>query len=731
MARDFPGLPDNIYQYENAFNYSVWTPNSTILMCNVPWDSSYRDVVRFDADKERDAWFASRSADGYAFTLNGLVYLRYGEPIRVNAPFDMVTRCNYMVVSNPIQPVPPSSGRVQDKFYYFITDAKYLAPNTTQINVQLDVWMTYYNRVEFNMCYINRGHIAIANENSTEWNIPDYLTDAEGLETGDEYDIVHQEYINLQAARPACVIVSTADLEGAWGTTASPSLKTAGGSYMDGVLSGCATYIISAGELIELMEKLSDAPWVSQCIQSIQIIPNDFAQRGDPVSLNGVTAYRIARNKYENNLFTQVLDVHKNFDIPNRYRNLDKFFMYPYCVMEMTAHKGGEVVLKPECLAYGSSSTPSRDYFNLNILVACTPPDIRAVIYPKRYNTTADNWNDDDEDITYDYQTGAGDAARNTIEIGEYIDFGLTFGNFAQISVVNNMYQYYLASNRNQIAYQFASADWSYNKAMYGAQTSYNQASNNMNTALANQNVANAANWTLSGISQEKNLWNGVQGMVGSGVNAIGSLASGDVGSAAAGVANVALGAANTALNSNWINQTTSAQVGAATQTTQNNVANQGYTRDTNYDYAAYAAQGDYMNAIQGIQAKVRDMQLTQPTTSGQFGGDTFNVSEGLYGVLIKWKRIKPNYIRQVGDFWLRYGYYVNRWITPPQDLKCMENFTYWKMQSVALSTTEVPEVFKEAIRGIFEKGVTVWSDPDKMYRVDLADNDPVEGVSY
>ena len=731
MAREFPGLPDDIYQYENQFNYSVWTPNTSILMCNVPWDSSYRDVVRFDTEQERDAWFASRSDDGYAFTLNGLVYLRYGEPIRVNAPFDMVCHCNYMVVSNGMQPVPPSNGRTPDKFYYFVSEPRYLAPNTTQITVQLDVWMTYYNRVEFNMCYINRGHISIANENSTEWNIQDYINDAEGLEIGDEYDIVHQQYINLQNTAPMCVIVSTADLEGSWGTVSNPILNTAKGSYMDGVLSGCETYALLSGDLLTLMQKLSDCPWVSQCIQSIQIVPEDFVQEGEYVSLNGVAAYRIARNFYESNLFTQVSQVHESFHIPDRYKNLHKFFSHPYTLLEMTAHKGGEIVLKPECIRYGDNQIPTYyDYFNLNVLVACTPPDIRAVIYPKRYNCATGNWAEEG-DITYDYLTGAGDEAHNTIELGEYIDFGLVFGNFAQIPVVNNMYQYYLASNRNQIAYQFASADWSYNKAMYGAMTSYNQATNNMDTALANNRVSVGAMNSMSAIEQQKNLWNGVSGTVSGVAGAIGSAASGDVGGAASGLANAGLAVANTALNSNWINQSNNIQVGASMATTQNNVANQGYTRDTNYDYAAYAAQGDYMNAIQGIQAKVRDANVTQPTTSGQFGGDLFNMSEGLYGVLIKWKRIKSNYIRQVGDFWLRYGYYVNRWLTPPQDLKCMENFTYWKMQSVSLSCTEVPELFKEAIRGIFEKGVTVWTDPDKMNRIDLADNEPVKGVAY
>lgn len=288
-----------------------------------------------------------------------------------------------------------------------------------------------------------------------------------------------------------------------------------------------------------------------------------------------------------------------------------------------------------------------------------------------------------------------------------------------------------MASTVHSRAYQFAAADWSQQKALTAAQLSFNQSGANMQNAWANQQVANQANWALSNISQEKNLWGGVSSGTSSGVGALGSLASGNVGSAAADVANMGLAAANTALNADWINRTTATQVGAATATTQNNIGLQGYMRDTNYDYAVYAANGDYETAIQGIQAKVQDAKLTQPTTSGQNGGDIFNGANGYFGILIKWKRLKVNFMRQIGDFWLRYGYYVNRWLTPPADLKCMENFTYWKMQSVSLSTSEVPELFKESIRGIFEKGVTVWSDPDKMYKIDLADNEPVKGVRY
>ena len=722
MAQDFPGLPENIYEYENRFNYSVWTPNTTILMCNVPWDSSYRDVVRFDSDKERDAYFASRSSDGYAFTLNGLVYLRYGEPVRVNAPFDMVTRCNYMVVKNPLQPVPPTEGRQPDVFYYFINDAKYLAPNTTQLNVQLDVWMTYYNRIEFNMCYVNKGHIGIANENSTIYNLSEYMTDPEGLNIGDEYDIVDLVIDNFLDKTPYIVIMSNADLTSDFGDVSNPSLKTATGSINDGMPSGASAYACDSQNFLKLMEALQNAPWVSQCISMITVVPDRFVQLGDKATVEGVELYKLKTDPAEDITGVRVDSVLSKFHIPDRYKNLLKFYTSPYCVVEMTAYNGGEVILKPECFTIN----PTWDSIQITTGTVLAPPDIRGYSFISGYNSAKDIVG-----VEAPYYLPSGDSFPHYEYTQEELDIAVQFNNFPQFSLVNNQYIYYLASNRNTLAYQFAAAEWTQQKALTAAQLSFNQSGANMQNAWANQQVANQANWALSNISQEKNLWGGVSSGISSGVGALGNLASGNVGGAAADVANIGLAAANTALNADWINRTTATQVGAATQTTQNNIGLQGYMRDTNYDYAVYAANGDYETAIQGIQAKVQDARLKQPSTSGQNGGDAFNFCKGYMGIRLKFKRLKMNFVRQIGDFWLRYGYYVNRWITPPADLKCMEHFTYWKMQSVALSTTEVPELFKETIRGIFEKGVTVWSDPDLMYKIDLADNEPVEGVRY
>jgi hypothetical protein len=82
-----------------------------------------------------------------------------------------------------------------------------------------------------------------------------------------------------------------------------------------------------------------------------------------------------------------------------------------------------------------------------------------------------------------------------------------------------------------------------------------------------------------------------------------------------------------------------------------------------------------------------------------------------------------------IGEYWLRYGYQVNKFGRMPASLMVMENFTYWKLRETYITSSSCPETFKQAIRGIFEKGVTVWAEPSDIGNIDIGDNSPLEGV--
>ena len=168
----------------------------------------------------------------------------------------------------------------------------------------------------------------------------------------------------------------------------------------------------------------------------------------------------------------------------------------------------------------------------------------------------------------------------------------------------------------------------------------------------------------------------------------------------------------------------------AGVQNVSDQLSNSGYIRDTNRSLAEFAARGDYENSIAGINAKVQDSKFVQPSVVGQVGGDTMNIIHLNGEVSVRWKMVDDAHIRTIGDYWLRYGYAVNQFAKLPDSLMAMEKFTYWKLAETYITAGAMPESFKQAIRGIFEKGVTVWTNPDDIGNIDIADNAPLEGIT-
>ena len=112
--------------------------------------------------------------------------------------------------------------------------------------------------------------------------------------------------------------------------------------------------------------------------------------------------------------------------------------------------------------------------------------------------------------------------------------------------------------------------------------------------------------------------------------------------------------------------------------------------------------------------------------------------------LIVKLKQIGPAYMTMIGDYWLRYGYAIDRYvhlgnIREDADyspyvrdgvLSLMDKFTYWKMTECKFDG-DIPEQYKGTVRGIFEKGVTVWRDPEDIMQVPIFDNDVREEVRF
>jgi hypothetical protein len=704
------------YTFGQEFDYSVWPEGSQIDLVNVPWNNDYRDIVKFSNQSALDAYINGLQPVG--IKMQKLSYLKPGQNIRVNLPFNVVNRFNYLRAQNPVQPV--SGSDVKKNFYYFILETKYIAPNTTELTLQLDVWQSYNFSVQFGNCYVERGHIGIANTNQMQNYGRDYLTTPEGLDIGSEYVVGYNANRKILSVAGTSLsynvlVASTVDLTKDAGTVAAPKLNTANGSFMQFITSGASFYAWqTAAGFTQWLADNADKPWVTQGIISISITPPlaDFIEvqsawpdnPSSPMKVTGGAQKDVAYNlmsdwRNNSNIF--------NAGIPTAYLKLKKFFTYPYMMVELTTWQGTPVVIKPENWRSADAVIKLRANF--------VPPAQRLVAFPQNYNANTDS-------VSYhDY--------------GEYLDLATIINGFPQTLAVNNSAVSYMASNKNSIAFSYQNADWSQQRAMGSAQASYDVQSNAIGAMSQLTNIGiNAATQQTANTNQNmvrQQAVNSIAGTVGGAAGGAPGGAAGAVAGGASGAIGGAAGNINTMFQQDANNASLAISNNAAREANQTQVGQASFARDTNTDLARWAARGDYANQVAGINAKVQDAKMLQPTTSGQVGGDAFNIVNDTFEVKLRWKWLDYNHMVMIAQFWLRYGYAINRFITLPASLQVMNKFTYWKLTETYISAANVPESFKQSIRGLFEKGVTVWANPDDIGNVDINTNNPLPGVSY
>jgi hypothetical protein len=700
----------------SGFTPYSWPTNSKATLCRVPWDATYRNVVDWRDQAGKDEYFETLAGDSVA--LDSMTYLKPNDPIFVDVPFSRAYAYNYVVVENPKLPVPGEEE--PRKLYYFITAVGYVAPNTTSIAVQLDVWTTYGDTAKFGRCFVERGHVAIAAECSAEpldcgemgishtVNYRRYLTAAEGLDVGSAYLVGDSEAFSIAPVEEdggsawRVIIMSTVDLIASWGSVSNPSLTTADGQITDGLIGGCNVYALSTSDFKKFMEAVSDAPWVAKGILSVTAFPSALLTAGIPVSAHGVTLYFLGDTP-DKGFYKEFEDMPRrlSISIPYRYRNLHKFMTWPYSAIELNACSGSPVFLKPELLG--------TDTLRLKNMSCAVPGHIKIGFYPWDYGSRRPT---SDSEGGISVQSYTMDSPVSVNVQGDFLDSAVWVSDMPKFSLVNDNYASYLASTAHTREWQYNQAGWQQSKSNASANLSYDQAQQKIST--------NASNYY--------NSLTGLQAMAMDSIWNAPALQIGDWQSGSLSGALSAMGADSNAFG--WNSSDIANNVSGQTQFL-NNQSLAGNIASQNLDLAQWAAKGDYENAIAGIDATVQDAAISTPSVIGQSGGNGFAMSNGLFLVQMRCKTIDENHQRVIGEYWLRYGYAVREFMTPPKDLCCMEHFTYWKMLETSIECAKADETSKETIRGIFEKGVTVWRNPRDITTLDIGDNDPVKGNYY
>ena len=134
----------------------AFNPSSTIYLCNVPIDSTYKNQI----------WFGNKTAQfDYFFARADKIFTDYltvrktkpdgslQSSVRVNNNIDDLYGCNYMFYQN--------EHHGTKWFYAFITNLVYINEGTTEIVFETDVFQTWLFDVEVLPSYVAREHSTV------------------------------------------------------------------------------------------------------------------------------------------------------------------------------------------------------------------------------------------------------------------------------------------------------------------------------------------------------------------------------------------------------------------------------------------------------------------------------------------------------------------------------------------------------------------------------------------
>lgn len=158
-----------------------------------------------------------------------------------------------------------------------------------------------------------------------------------------------------------------------------------------------------------------------------------------------------------------------------------------------------------------------------------------------------------------------------------------------------------------------------------------------------------------------------------------------------------------------------------ANRSRNTNIANGGYTREMQVNNAKESLE----NAQNRLQLAYYDSRLSPAVPIGEYAGDPTADYMRTRGVQMRVKTMSNAEVRQVGDWFARYGYALEQiWDVRESGLVPMNHFCYWKCRDVWIDDMKSSNnAAITLMSAMFERGVTIWSNPEEIGRVSIYDN--------
>ena len=492
----FPYLEnENVYSYENTFNYNLWGENTVLRVLHVPWDRDYSNVVIFDSKEARDTWVSEHTLQEYR--LQTAINIQSDGTIKLPIPFDVLAKCNYIVVDYAFAPVDYEITDRISSMGYFIDNVMQQAPSTTQARVSLDYWYTFIYDIDITYLDLERGHAPLAAitadkylENPIENNT--YLLTPDVNFSNDDRTSIKQvsEWIANDGENYA-VFACTGNVSSEyWGTTGTRDMQVPGvaAPKFFNTRSGYDYIAIKAEQLDSFIAQCNGArPHFLQTIAGMFIVPGKLITITGSTTWSGISGITLYYIDTEQKYYELLSFTRDNFNYDTRYTNIAKLYTYPYCHIEITDENGNTSIVKVEnttgTLGINAALNLIYPFIGMDIIpLGISGAEVISSTYgwtgTKQFNHSGDWYS-----LIKHYDIPAFIVSQSQNDRARYNRY---FQNAQSNTALENTYTSTLASNQTGYDNAIASNQTGYNNTLATNQTGYNNSIANINNSYNN-----------------------------------------------------------------------------------------------------------------------------------------------------------------------------------------------------------------------------------------------------
>lgn len=360
----------NVYDYQNDIDYSRYDYSQmSIQVCSVPWDqgeahigqrtiSGLGNVVHFGSTEKRDAWFdAIPDTECFRWETK-FKELHSDLTLRIPLPFDIATNYNYVRVTynlfaNDESPVQYETDGGMRNWFYFIREARFIAPNTTELLLLDDAWQTWIYSMDITSMILQRGHAPMFATKADAYladpigNCSDLLS--EDINYGDLQKVTKTQAAVLNSDDMRAVIVCSSNPTGAWGSKAGNDWATPASACYDGAgVPNMYAFAIAVDQLDTFLANVdSVSPQFKQSVQCVFFCAAELLSLGSAYTFCGVSCHPVhgGADPVSKTILTRTK---ADWGYPGKYADLAKLYTYPYSAFEITDEKGNAELVRIE-----------------------------------------------------------------------------------------------------------------------------------------------------------------------------------------------------------------------------------------------------------------------------------------------------------------------------------------------------------------------------------------------